>query len=393
MGDALEHTVRLSVSRELLNSAQDSSVQGVTLAGVLFDTRGKPALGRLVSLSPLPREGKETSTLSDVTGAFLFVGLGPGAYQLSADPGARLTLEIDDDSRVIPAELTMQLRALPQVEGQVIGPSGDPTTATVYARHESDSGLWDAGQTPTNPSGRFSFEGLRLGRYLLWACDGNQTTSLASEVTLGVHESVPQELRYSSGGLRGQVVHGTSGAPLGSVNLRASRMDVRAFEEIPDWWMPTLSSSDSHGNYAFEGLSPGRYSISPDSATYIRQEAFLDMVVVKDELVTYQVQLIDGASLFVTVAAPVEFSFADLWFSIEPEAEGYSSVKREYVEDETGGLHMTTLVPGHYRYVLQRSAETTSPRGDAGTFYATGEVELVSGVQQQLRLQLTVPAK
>ena len=219
-------------------------------------------------------------TYSTATGAFRFDGLAPGRYQLHAwDDRSTGPLTRFGIGEIITAagnpvdDVSLVLREGDTVSGAliVVGPGSlleDPRLTLLPL--DKATAVTARIDSRLNPDGRFSFQGVMPGRYLLTASTPT-AGFLITSVRLGGREVGDRaiDIRQATEGLEVRM-SSKSGSVSGTVFDSSGRptSDLLAiiFPADEEYWLPTsqrikIARPGDDGGYTFRSLPPGSYRI------------------------------------------------------------------------------------------------------------------------------------
>jgi hypothetical protein len=147
------------------------------------------------------------------------------------------------------------------LDGRVIDSAGAPF-AGVDLMLQSEAALdavWHSRRTDAD--GRFHFDGVRSGRYRLFAGDLGRHFVEIDRPEVGALDVV-REIVLSRGAIRGRVRVAASGLELPQAWLVVQRMDQGS------WRFAGKTQADEHGAWRFQNLAPGTWRV----VAYARSE-------------------------------------------------------------------------------------------------------------------------
>ncbi|HVS19026.1 MAG TPA: carboxypeptidase-like regulatory domain-containing protein, partial [Planctomycetota bacterium] len=197
-------------------------------------------------------------TVSSEAGEFLFREVGPGTWSVGCSPDEPFApngeLVTVSEGRV---DRALNLIAISDgfIRGRVVGPTGEPRRASVYASPK-DTGCPASDETDSD--GTFALGPLRAGLYDLGAMPlgGERQESLSMARSVEAESgSAGVVLTLGLGGkLSGRVVLGGSGQGVESeVQLQATE------DSDASWW--SFTSTSKEGEFDFEGVEAGTYTL------------------------------------------------------------------------------------------------------------------------------------
>ena len=276
-GDAL---VEGSVRRVVAASA--TGTRGIThdfrlgrpapISGTVIDEADKPVAGVLVAAQRSndrnangPSLGEPSTTQSAADGKFEFVDIGGGPVRLAADSPKHVLMT---QSASAPADnVTLRLAAAGgSVEGTVLSrATGERVASATVTLSPTQQEMPLAGlaiaprEAKTNETGRFQFDRLPAGQFLLEARKGAMRSfpelggsADATQLKLGDREATGgvDILLYPGFTLSGRVYDKRTSQP-----LAGARIEVAEFGSEDDG-RPTVSAAD--GRYRLEGVFPSK---------------------------------------------------------------------------------------------------------------------------------------
>jgi 5-hydroxyisourate hydrolase-like protein (transthyretin family) len=253
---------------------------GIRLSGRILDAQGAPAAELKFSL--LPSEASNTwapeaweASNTDAAGAYAVTVRKPGTYLLFATlgMGERLTrvaaFEVPVGAQSFQHDVHLSPAA---VECRLVrAADGAPVERALgVLLLLGGAGTDFAGRALSDSAGRFSFESVPPGRYIIAASPVDTTLALAQavsepfDVLEKVGASAPAtlafELRLAAGGALRVRVEDATGAPLADAAIRVLRPDGSEQESFSDF------ATDADGALLVPGLAPGSYRIVAELA-------------------------------------------------------------------------------------------------------------------------------
>lgn len=257
---ALDETVQVRVNQ---TTTYDLMVNaGISITGVVKDEHGAPLAGVNVS-GMTNQENKWHNTSTDAAGRFRVAGFGSGGtgFQLNAAKAGYAMPVLNDltvpQGGLDGIELVMFEEA--SVSGTVVNPKGEPLEGIGIASWPLVGGDGPQGQTETAADGTFTIERLFPGEHrIVLSNPGGSSWSVRNEVERVALESGEQLtglviVRVPDGTFQiaGRVVD-SEGEPVLAANLTI--------------YFPVFRSahSDAEGNFTFEELPEGSYTIQTE---------------------------------------------------------------------------------------------------------------------------------
>jgi protocatechuate 3,4-dioxygenase beta subunit len=262
------------------------------IEGSVVNLRGEPLRKTTLKLRAMRPGFQELNTSTDNDGKFVFEGLDPAPYLLSAEhagylnqgygsrtPGLLGGLDIRAGSRVSDVIIAMTPQGI--IAGKVTDEDGDPVAGVqvnVYEIHWfiNTRGVQLAGSAALNPDGTYMVGNLMPGRYYVGASAVNSRPWLTSWFPDTTDFSSASRIDLSPGAdIRGidlrvrrgaafQIRGTITGAPTEKVALRlipkghGPGIPLRREIELPP-----------SGAFALTGVAPGSYTIVADSAPLV----------------------------------------------------------------------------------------------------------------------------
>jgi protocatechuate 3,4-dioxygenase beta subunit len=297
-------------------SVIDGEVTEVSLGG---DPRRPVRVHGVVTLAGVPLAGANVVAVSESSavfegmksapsaedGSFELIVDRPGPHTISArfeQQGVAVAVMIPDQD-----DLSVNL-AIPlgRIEGQV-RKSGERTAAGIRVTIQREDGLgrmrWGGDQATTDDNGNYSIQALEEGRYTVRAnasswggrADSDWGTMVLGGVEVGrdeVKDGVDFILE-AAGSVSGVVLTG-DGTPVADASL--------FFRDSAGRMISTVSNTNTNaaGEFSFEGLAPGDYSISVRSASHASSDAHR-VVVGSDETAEIRIELEAATVLLVSL--------------------------------------------------------------------------------------------
>ena len=379
----LEQTVEDLVDGHTLDLGVLELRAAGSITGWVTDGHEAPAAGVTVYASPAAGGATATgddewsvrndappgtvSTRSDADGRFRIDDLSPGAWSLSAHPGARADATVAAGQET---EAHLWLREPARVRGRVTdrdGPLEGARVAPVVARWVDE----DAGAS-TDGSGEYELS-LDAGAVTLLARHGGDW-SLPVALTVDWDSEHVVDLLLADGRLAGLVLDDVSGAPIPGARVRAFLQTEPGAPRAPGGAASRQLDADALGRFAFARLPPGRWRLMASDGNH--QGRSLDAIVLardeqRDDL---ELRLLPGAVLAGTVRWAGEgLAFSEL--RVRAERVGAGSGASESRLDADGAYHLDGLPPGSWRVQVLRNRRVP-PLPDQDHVFAEAEVEL-----------------
>jgi protocatechuate 3,4-dioxygenase beta subunit len=209
---------------------------GLTIAGRVRNKGGSPIADADVACAP-----SQGTTAAD--GSFLIGGLSPGPCHLVVNAPGFSPLEASYPAGASNLDLVLMPAAV--LRGRVVDDRGAPMEA---ARVTAQIPKGSYRRTSTDASGRFSFDDLSAGTYVVEA----SVAGWASQNVSGVRVNPPSpvelgDLRLTKGGTVRGTVADTSGKPVVGASVTST-----------DW---QRASTDETGAFLLTGLRPGPVAV------------------------------------------------------------------------------------------------------------------------------------
>jgi protocatechuate 3,4-dioxygenase beta subunit len=243
-----------------LRPSRSFTVRGIVTAD------GAPAGNVNVMMYSLGENHSIPGFVRNETGAFQFVGVAPGRYEISSYGTAllgRITIEVteDLDGVKLPLSRGVQLRGQVRVEGE----GGVDLTKAAFGLEPPDSPI-RGGRSPVDREGKFSFQPLSPGSYepslqgLAGAylkeirVSGQPVNTAAVELNGDMDIEVVASL---NGGTADGAVTTRDGKP--AVNATVVLVpETRALFRRAQF---RIVATDRDGRYRIEGIAPGKHSL------------------------------------------------------------------------------------------------------------------------------------
>jgi protocatechuate 3,4-dioxygenase beta subunit len=240
---------------------------GRTLTGIVTDATGGPIAGARVDAAKLDHQTKAgravAVTFSDPAGHYK-LSIGGGAILVAASHPEYASQERYVDLGASGATASFALVPGGVIEGVVRdAKTKQPVAGAVVRSGHAAAPLELAAENDrdvkADAAGKFRFAGLRPGGYELVARAGTRSSRTPVDIGLGVAEQQTDIVLLidAAATLRGKVLD-DSGAP-------AAKVSVRAFGDGET----ETTTSDAAGAFVFEGLAPGRWTLSGTSERLI----------------------------------------------------------------------------------------------------------------------------
>jgi hypothetical protein len=253
----------------LQNLSQALSPKLGSISGVISDSKtGLPLLG--VSVSTFPA----TSTvITDSTGAFSLAPLVEASYTvaLTKDNYAPATRSIQVSGG---EEATLSLTLASSV-GSIVGIITDSRTGQAVANATISTNPSTTGVV-TDAYGAYNIPNVSSGLYTVSASKdgyiaGNQQVVLAG----GASGSASLVLSPATGQLTGKVTNANGGAVIVGATITTTPATVQVI-------------SDANGDFVFNNLPPGSYTLSIKKTSYVDGNAVINVVAAQDASVNPQ---------------------------------------------------------------------------------------------------------
>ncbi|MFT5198779.1 MAG: protocatechuate 3,4-dioxygenase beta subunit [Planctomycetota bacterium] len=258
---------------------------GGSLSGIVLEANGSPMSGRRVHWGENTMGfGNRAETKTDSAGRFRFKNVTPGQWQVSAAPsfeemgdrmqgrggaevmGALMDGLLTQTVEVFERENTnVELGGEPKEPIKVVGRvlyQGQPVeSAEVYAVTEGKAIMQGMKSAKSAGDGTFELTLDRPDAYVFSA----QAKGLGMEILMDVPSTSEWsiELVIPSGGIAGIVLN-PDGDPAPGIRLSLQRNDGLGRVR----WQGSQATSDVAGQYSFEGLEPGDYTVRANTAAF-----------------------------------------------------------------------------------------------------------------------------
>jgi len=265
---------------------------GGTLTGIVYDSEGEPASGRMIALNDMKTFDSKATT-SDGDGSFRFDHLLPGTWQVVAmDRGADWGGSDGDESGIAGMMDAMTLSQATIIEGElthiVLGaPPEDPVR--IHGRVSHGDGAYSGAMVSFFPEGSRLYERMVNatvaddGTYELTVDGpGSYVVSIAKlpvgggagqQNTIEFAREIPEladvrvDFKIPLGRISGRIVD-ADGRPASSARVtlthsggvRTDHFFGGQYTELP---------TDANGKFDIEGLRPGKYRLSAGGASFM----------------------------------------------------------------------------------------------------------------------------
>ena len=260
-------TVTLEPTRSLVGRVVGASGTAVEHAQVtiylrdLFKLAGQPVTGRRQA---------GLSTRTDAAGRFEIEGIDPVPIEVEvrADGWQDATRTLDmTEIQTEPRELEIVLERAASVEGTVVAPDGAPVPGAAIRTWQPESPEGRVVYRPplarTDGDGHYRVEGLKPGAVSLEARHPAYGRSRGS-LDASPGENLLDFHLTGGSSIRGLVVDTGGGAVPGARVVLSSRLPS---------WTPRVARTNEGGAFQFEGLAPGKYSVTAEKVDVGRTSA------------------------------------------------------------------------------------------------------------------------
>jgi len=227
------------------------------ISGTVTDTNGSPLQSVLVQV--IAGGATIASGLTDSSGNYLFSGIAPGSYTVSASKTLYQTqvvgVSVSSDTTTI---ANFSLAADPGIiSGTVTAATGGGPLVSVLIQVILDNIVIATGLTDDN--GEYSVGGLAPGSYAVRAGKtGYQTSTTGAIVASGSVTTVNFSLAANPGAIAGTITDSVTTAPIAGATIAVRLGGSIIFMDI----------TDDNGNYSIEGVAPGSYTVSASKSGY-----------------------------------------------------------------------------------------------------------------------------
>lgn len=237
--------------------------QGATLEGRVLDAAGEPVPGQQVTAMPEGSYMEALTTWSAADGRYRLTPLDGGSWSVGAGPLgaplARETVKLGNGTTT-----TLDLR-LPPTGGSLTGLVRVGGTAVAGAEVVvSDGRGIGSGRAVTNEEGRFTVEGLAIGRVSVTATSGSTARGTASVVIPDEPPTADVTIDIGTATFRARIV-GADGTPLSGVFSNLESPDAVGGGNTR--WSP-LPQTGADGQIVASGVTPGRWRLRATEAAH-----------------------------------------------------------------------------------------------------------------------------
>lgn len=224
---------------------------GSSIAGTVLGGNDQPQAGAIVTLAREQSEWSKVVT-AEADGTFEFIGIGPGAYGLTAVGGAYVTasptvVELDNFESI--ADLKLVLTTGYAISGRVVDDDGKPVANAIVAR------VGMSGHHTADAQGRFQLDGVPPGATYVYAQTLAGGGGHPVEVAVTDRDVTDVLLKidpvYT---LRGRV-----DPPQAAMVWPSGAQDALSSLEVP--MFRRAVQTDAQGAFVLEGVAPGATTI------------------------------------------------------------------------------------------------------------------------------------
>ncbi|QDV06582.1 Cna protein B-type domain protein [Planctomycetes bacterium Poly30] len=362
--------------------------RGGTIEGVCFDSEGKTASGRLVTIQSMSMDLMRTLS-TDADGTFRQTGLTPGRYQVVA-----IDMEMDSSkdadasgfaSMMENMEMAMAtveegateylfLGAPPsspvEVTGQITR-AGEPVSGAMVAFMPASTGFFEKMKIATSGAdGQFTLTLDDAGDYMVQVSKvdaggtGQQKTSeFSTKIPLGTEEA-KRDFEVPGGAIAGRVTL-PDGKPAAGVRLTVSGSGaIRTDRLMGGSYAETLTRAD--GSYEVEGIGPGTYQVMAGGAMPMNDSVTTTARVISREITVGENNRVDDVDLeleepgeaLVTVREAGGTPAAGCSLFLRDDKGRHTELISMIVTNSSGKATLQGIAPG--RYSVAARAETTA---------------------------------
>ena len=267
-GAAVKNGVALAPGQALHDVELTLSEEGLRISGEVRDSGSGPIGGAIVRASRGNTAGSALfATITDGQGKYsLMLSMGKYLLLAGADGYASEEKWLYVSSN---RKLDFLLNPAAAVLGRVIARSDStPVAGALVSLGQTDRQFWQKRRYATsNEGGYFEVKNLDPGEYSISATRGKLVGRTAAPVRVGLADRRTNVLIYVEDGLAitGRV-SSSKGHPIGGAKLR--------LHQFADPLKDNRNATDEKGEFAFEGLWPGRYGLTvaaPEHARVVRE--------------------------------------------------------------------------------------------------------------------------
>lgn len=402
---------------------------GATLTGEVYDDDGELSSGRMVQVTKLDNYETEVTT-TDGDGAFKIEHMEPGTWQVVAMPAGFASGEVaaeeassDDEGSDADSMLDMMSKieqgVADLVDGQtehvVLGaPPEDPVQVTGTVTHdgepyagalvtfyaEGENTMQSLRNVKVKNDGSFAVELDGPGTYVaqVQMLDDTMTQQRIVEFSRKIPETEAIELHFEipTGRVSGSV-EGPDGSPLSGV--RVSLHPEGALEVGTLWGgQYAEAATDDRGQFDFQGLRPGRYSLMAGGMSYggmVSDRASFGRQA--RTILIEEGRWLDGETFRLETPGKIEVSVVDATGQPVPEAavfvrddEGHILDRLSMITTDSGGqASYGGIEPGDYTVTVRRG-ELASQESAAVRVHGDETTEVTIRLEASTLLLITL---
>ena len=289
------HALELKPGERRAHTLTLAELKPESFSGLVLDQSYRPVAQVSVLTSALSARARPSNRIKSAADGTFALALGeapPSSLSVELVSTAHASLE----ATLRPGEEA--LLVLPpggSIAGQVISSRGRPvsnyTLSVIDFRPERGQRVHPLAAFPSASfeaaDGRFTFGPLRPGTYYLRAQPGEELAAADSQAIRVLSARTTSNITLSvstPGRIRGEVVDATTGRPIEGASVQLSEPGVSG---------SAATRTDAAGQFALEGVSPGRKSLRVSLQGYTTQVA-AGIEVAPDSNVTQRVSLSPG---------------------------------------------------------------------------------------------------
>lgn len=319
------------------------------IRGTVFDANGSHAGAAQIHVvrraSVRAREAVDVpgEDAADENGRFAISGLAWGFYGVLAKNDTSTAFGAVQLSPQRPiAELTLVLTDSAAIAGNVVDESGTPVpdAEIIPITHEGDDITYSEQaqlRASSDASGAFQTLPLPLGKWVLCIRAAGFAQTLSPPIEAGTRDARIVLTRGTS--LRGVAVDTTVAAPRPGLRVTLADKGRRL--------TPETVTTDAAGEFLFNALTPGAYTLVPDDGAYVCVDGALTVEVPEGGLDDVELRVAKGGSISGSVIdTHTREGIPDIEVSAYARGGNGSAQARSATTDEIGEFIVSGVAPG-----------------------------------------------
>lgn len=273
-----------------------------SVRGTVEDADGLPVPGATVTLRESEFPHRTLIQETDAAASFAFSNVFAGRSTLTAKApalgglGGKTTVDLAEEGQEITG-IVIRLQDTGEITGRVVSPvDGSPVPNAEVRLYRS--GLVDSGNS--GAEGEILFTLLPLGTYEIRVFDPSTgRAGRSGGITLSANGEVQDRtvVLEARGSVDGHLYEPQSSVPVPGATVRLSAQGITS--------LTTYASTDPEGEYLFDGIPQGSFSLNATEPGGRRRAAGSGSIVTEDQRVTIDLFLEQAGSVSGTVRTPV----------------------------------------------------------------------------------------